>query len=274
MSVQHGRHERLNTILSKELRDGKGDAWGVVLSFTLPQVREWVYFQCKTPQPNSIFQSRLLSFSSVRHVNHQLVLEHVRLDDRVTKFQLQMSRTTIDSGTWVIIGGGAYCGEIGCVAAVHDWGLDVLVVPRFFPCEPWLNTKARKQSDSQHVLWRSDGVMGIPLAVKHDITNSSHMKKPEYEHHLLVLECRCDSVVVVNSVSLFIMQLFHESSHPVVLTAETRAPCPNEWLFEKGDLVEVDDLSFVQVVGMIIDMHTSNVEVNLEGKGTHTFPYC
>ncbi len=192
-------------------------------------------------------------------------------------FQLQMSRTTINSRTWVIIGGGAYHGEIGCVAAVHGWGLDVLVIPRFFPREPWLNTKARKRSDSQHVLWRSDGVMGIPLAAKHevhDITNSSHMKKPEYEHRLLVLECRCDSVVIANSVSLFIMQLFHESSHPVVLAAETRAPCPNEWLFEKGDLVEVDDLSFVQVVGTIIDTHTSNVEVNLEGKGTHTFPYC
>ncbi|KAK0183741.1 hypothetical protein F5146DRAFT_1007644 [Armillaria mellea] len=277
VQCKRGKHDRLAAILLEELRNGKGDAWEVVISFTLPQVREWVYCECKTSQPNPIFQSRLLSSSSVQCVNHRPVLERVRLDDRVAMFQLHMSRMAIDSGTWIIVVGGAYGREIGCVAAVHDWGLDVLVVPRVFPHEPWPSTKPRKRSESRHELWRSDGVVGISLAAKHEvhgITNSSHMKKSEYDHGLLVLECRRDSVVVANGVSLFIMQLFHESSHPVVLAAESRAPCPNEWVFEKGDLVEVDDVSFVPGIGSVIDTHTSHIEVNLDGKGTHTFPYC
>ncbi len=186
-------------------------------------------------------------------------------------------RTAVDLGTWVILCSGAYHGEVRCVVAVHDWGLDVLVVPRFFLHEPWPNLRKRKWSESRHRLWRSGGVMGAPLARKqevHGITKPSPMHKFEYDHQLLLIECHRKNVAPAKAMSLFILRLSHLSSHPIVLATEARALCPHKWNFHKGELVEVTDMSFNKVVGTVVTTHTTNVKVEIQGKGMHCFPFC
>ncbi|SJL15928.1 uncharacterized protein ARMOST_19436 [Armillaria ostoyae] len=266
---KRGSHRRLATVLLDDLKGAKGNDWDVATVFTLPHVRDWIYFENKGSKPNAAFRLQLLSYPSVMRTRNEPIFERVRLDEQVAILHAHMTRTAVDSGTWVILRSGAYRGEVGCVAAVHDWGLDVLVVPRFFPHEPWPNTRKIKRSESRHGLWRSGGVMGTPLATKqevHGITKPSPMHKFEYDHQLLLIECYRDNVAPAKAMPLFILELFHLSSHPIVLAAEAQAPCPHEWYFHKGELVEVDDVSFAKVVGTVVATHTANVEVEMQGK--------
>lgn len=184
----------------------------------------------------------------------------------------------VEQGDWVIMKQGPYRGDMGCVLANHDWGLDALVVPRLFQLEH-IHTRNRNRSHTKHGLWHCGETFyhfGTSMEV-HAITKPRWNEKSEIEHGLLVLECRHDSIVPATTAALPILDLFLRSAHPTVLAAEYRAPCPHEWRFEKDEHVEVlrrgiggDDAR----QGRVVAMNTHGVEINLnDGAGVHLYPF-
>ncbi|KAK0243560.1 hypothetical protein EDD85DRAFT_786460 [Armillaria nabsnona] len=182
VQCKRGSHGRLVTALLDDLKGAKGNDWNVVTIFTLPRVRDWVYFENKGSKPNSVFRLQLLSYPSVGH-GSSFVLVHI--GEKLAMADNQDEKT-VRKSTWIM--------EI--------W---------------WCN--------------------GNPLG--HETG-----------------ECHHADIAPASIISLFIMRLFHMSSHPI------------------GELVEVEDASFAKVVGMVVATHATNVEVEMQGKGIHCFPFC
>ncbi|KAK0493657.1 hypothetical protein EDD18DRAFT_1356639 [Armillaria luteobubalina] len=100
---------------------------------------------------------------------------------------------------------------------------------------------------------------------------NNKLQNSEYDHGLLVLECKIPSLVTATTISASILGLFAESQHLDVLQAILRALCPMEWHFHVGDIVEVTS----NRSGVVCSVNTIGVAVNLDnGAGIHQFPFC
>lgn len=93
----------------------------------------------------------------------------------------------------------------------------------------------------------------------------------EYDHGLLILECPIVSLVFVTTISASIPALFAQSQHPDVLGTVLRVPCPREWHFQVGDVVEVTG----NRSGVVCTVNLTGLAIDLDnGAGTHHFPFC
>ncbi|KAK0472921.1 hypothetical protein IW261DRAFT_1423903 [Armillaria novae-zelandiae] len=136
-----------------------------------------------------------------------------------------MACRNIQPQDWVIIMKGIYRQDLGCVTASHEWGLDVLVIPRLFPAD----VQGRKT--------KAQTVQGFNQI--HSITKPAPNCKPEFDRGLLVLECEHLGVQRASTAPVSTLGLFNQSQHPVVLNALKRL-LPLETTFAVSIIVEKD----------------------------------
>ncbi len=205
-------------------------------------------------------------------MNGRPFLEKVLHEDEAATRCMRSQRSP-DVGDWVVVAKGLYQDDLGCVLAKHKWGFDVLVVPRFIKWEYMLRpTHNVKRSQTEHLLWHSDigqHRFGSHIQVR-SITKLTGSGKDNYHHGLLVLECDDRSLLPATSPPLEILVLFSLSCHPIVLATKHTVPCPHEWQFTVGEVVEVVDGSSEKRLGKIQEVHTHWLEIALnDGSGTH-----
>ncbi|KAK0471222.1 hypothetical protein IW261DRAFT_1572272 [Armillaria novae-zelandiae] len=108
------------------------------------------------------------------------------------------------------------------------------------------------------------------------ITKPHFNEKAHVDKGLLVLECHHNAMLPATTISLRIRDLFHQSLHPLIPAAQTKVPCPCEWLFEEEEEVEVlsQSGSHDHHQGKIVVVTSHHVKVLLDaGKGLHCFPF-
>ncbi len=77
------------------------------------------------------------------------------------------------------------------------------------------------------------------------------------------------------NISLVIHCLFHASDHPIILSAEKHAPCPNEWCFDPGESIKVKAVPYIGLLDTVVGILLLNLEVKLgNNQGIHCFAYC
>ncbi|KAK0468815.1 hypothetical protein IW261DRAFT_1567205 [Armillaria novae-zelandiae] len=232
--------------------------------FALPRIRNWVYLVVQSLH-TSIY-TLLISCSSVITSGGRAIFQEVPLDEQADTLKMLQSKS-LEEGDWIVVKTGPYHGDVGYV----------LVVPWFVDLE-FIHVSKKTQRHTKHNLLGPGGnpyVFGMNTHCL-AITKPRFNEKARVDKGLLVLECRHNAVLPATTISLRILDLFHQSLHPLILAAQTKAPCPREWLFEEEEEVEVLSQSGSHDCrqGKIVVVASHHVEVLLDaGKGLHRFPF-
>ncbi|KAK0472408.1 hypothetical protein IW261DRAFT_1424446 [Armillaria novae-zelandiae] len=237
-------------------------------AFVIPTVRNWVYIQCSSV--NRSMMTFLSASTTVIKAKGQAVLEKVPLDEQDAILNLR-GRRNIQPQDWVIITKGIYRQDLGCVSASHEWGLDVLVIPRLFPTGVQGRKTKAQTVQGLFVPGRAARHFGSSNQI-HSIMKPAPNCKPEVDRGLLVLECEHHGVQRASTAPVSTLGLFNQSQHPVVLNALVRAPCPAEWHFEIGELVRMTGGPKRNEIGTVVEINESGLELTDES-GTHYCPF-
>ncbi|KAK0460298.1 hypothetical protein IW261DRAFT_1578012 [Armillaria novae-zelandiae] len=222
--------------------------------FALPRIRNWVYLVVQSLH-TSIY-TLLVSCSSIITSGGRAIFQEVPLDEQADTLKMLQSKS-LEEGDWIVVKMGPYHGDMGCIRGIFEWGLDVLVVPRFVDLE-FIHVSKKTQRHTKHNLLGPGGnpyVLGMNTHCL-AITKLCFNEKACVDKGLLVLECR------------------HNNIPPN--SGSTKAPCPCEWLFEEEEEVEVLSQSgdHDRRQGKIVVVASHHVEVLLDAsKGLHRFPF-
>ncbi|KAK0207805.1 hypothetical protein IW262DRAFT_1469147 [Armillaria fumosa] len=242
--------------------------------FALPRIRNWVYLVVQSLH-TSIY-TLLVSCSSVITSRGRAIFQKVPLDEQADTLKMLQSKSP-EEGDWIVVKMGPYHGDVGCIRGVFEWGLDVLVMPWFVDLE-FIHVSKKMQRHTKHDLWGPGGnpyVFGINTHCL-AITKLCFNEKAHADKGLLVLECCHNTMLPATTLSLQILDLFHQSLHPLILAAQTKVPCLPEWFFEEEEEVEVLSQSGSHdcCQGRIVVVAPHHIEVLLDaGKGLHHFPF-
>ncbi|KAK0470866.1 hypothetical protein IW261DRAFT_1425702 [Armillaria novae-zelandiae] len=237
-------------------------------AFIIPTVHNWVYIQCSSV--NHSMTTFLSASTTVIKAKGQAVLEKVPLDKQDAILNLRGCRN-IQPQDWVIITKGIYWEDLGCVSASHEWGLDVLVIPRLFPTGVQGRKTKAQTVQGLFVPGCTARHFGSSNQI-HSITKPAPNCKPEVDRGLLVLECEHHGVQRASTAPVSTLGLFNQSQHPVVLNALVRAPCPAEWHFEIWELVRMTGGPKRNEIGTVVEINESGLELTDES-GTHHCPF-
>ncbi|KAK0211995.1 hypothetical protein IW262DRAFT_1301442 [Armillaria fumosa] len=268
---KHGSQDHLVNVLTR-----RKHVCGETIShiFALPKIRNWVYLVVQSLH-TSIY-ALLASCSSVITSRGRAIFQEVPLDKQADTLKILQTKSP-EEGDWIIVKTGPYHGDVGCIRGIFEWRLDVLVVPRFVDPE-FIHVSKKMQRHTKHGLW---GLGDNPYVFGNNthclaITKLRFNEKARADQGLLVLECHYNAVLPATTISLHILDLFHQSLHSLILAAQTKAPCPREWFFEEEEEVEVlsQSGSHHRRQGRIVVVASHHVEVLLDaGEGLHHFPF-
>ncbi|KAK0485333.1 hypothetical protein EDD18DRAFT_1111652 [Armillaria luteobubalina] len=228
-------------------------------AFALPLVSQWVYLDCRYVNP--ALQQLLSSSFAVATSNGTPILEEVPIEEETSIRTMQQGKPNLQKGDWVVLSTGPYR---------NDKFLSFLIsTPTSIGTAP-----SEIEDSTAHFVSGITNQMLQRLGTMRQICQLTQIQKlqnSEYDHGLLVLECKIPSLVTVTTISASILGLFAESQHLDVLQAILRVPCPMEWHFHVGDIVEVTSNRSSVVCGV----NTIGVAVDLDnGAGIHQFPFC
>ncbi len=230
-----------------------------------------MYLDCQYVNPS--LRQLLSSSFAVATSNGAPILEEVPIKEVASIRTMQQGKPNLQKGDWVVLSTGPYRNDVGCVREIYDWGAEILVIPRFYSCEYRHRPQQNRRQHSSLYLWDTNQMLQRLGTMRQicQLTQTQKRQNGEYDHGLLVLECKIPSLVTATTISASILGLFVESQHLDVLPAILRAPCPMEWHFQVGDLVEVPS----NRSGVVCSVNTFGVAVDLDnGAGIHQFPFC
>jgi hypothetical protein len=214
-------------------------------AFTRASTRGWVYVET-TMTPT--FQRLLSLIPGVISPNHGLIKFLIDVPDRVGVITLpKLVETRFEVGHWARVLRGLYKDDIGLVASVETYGVNLLLVPRLPPA--WDNRdltttnrkrKRRQQTprappalfDAFHYVTSRGGSFVTPPHEEPRYTIGSllfefGLIRGGFDYHTI------SSDVVFLPTSL--ASAFHESGHPTMKYASV--PPPHEWEFYEGELL-------------------------------------
>ncbi|KAK0438716.1 uncharacterized protein EV420DRAFT_1735980 [Desarmillaria tabescens] len=245
----------------------------LIAAFCLALIPQWVYLDCQYVNP--ALRSLLSSSFSVVTTNGCPILEQISDGEESSIQTMQQGKPDPQQGDWVVVTRGPYRNDVGCVREIYDWGAEVLVVPCFYAHEHRHVPQKDKRKNSSLSLWDSTRTLDR-LGTTRQIRLETSRKRPdsEYDHGLLILECEIHSLVPATTISVSTLALFMQSQHVIILQAESRVPCPMEWHFQVGDVVELPGPPYDRS-GVVCSVNTVGVAVDLDnGAGIHQFPFC
>lgn len=234
--------------------------------FTPANIRGYVYLECNM---NQDIQGLLRRSPGVIHSHNEIVRMPIEISDRVKLFNVKTPCSSFSQGEWIRITRGAYKGDIGLIHSIHNWGADVLLVPRIPYCSP--DRKGKRKASS------------IPITPKlFDVTEfESTSPLPATHHHdgsYTIGRLRIIDGLALKSVNYLsmssntfgvpghILSQFILSGHPSIDI--TVMPMPLEWQFLSGERVRVIKSS---KMGAIHATTERQVEVEIDGEGIFVF---
>ena len=162
---------------------------------------------------------------------------------------------------------GPYKGDVGFVAGIESWGVEVLLVPCL--AAPLFSLK-RKQSTvppppvlfDPPTFYHQHKILRYPDGsyLCNSLTFECGLLRKGFDFHLL-------STVVLN-ISSQLSMLFQDSQHPRILASTF--PPPQEWNFEEGEKVFVHSANRN---GSILSVGPDILEVDLGDIGTVAVPW-
>ncbi|KAK0473631.1 hypothetical protein IW261DRAFT_1423541 [Armillaria novae-zelandiae] len=243
----------------------------LIAAFALPLVSQWVYLDCQYVNP--ALRQLLSSSFAVATSNGAPILEEVPIEEEGSIRTMEQGKLNLQKGDWVMLSTGPYHNDVGCVREIYDWGAEILVIPHFYSHEYWHSPQQDRRQRSSFYLWDTNQMLQRLGTMRQicQLTWTQKRQNSEYDHGLLVLECKIPSLVTATTISASILGLFAESQHLDVLQAILCTPCPMEWHFQVGDVVEVMN----NRSGVVCSVNTIGMAVDLDnGVGIHQFPFC
>ena len=150
--------------------------------------------------------------------------------------------SNLDVGHWVRVLKGTYKGDVGCVAAITNFGgVNLLLIPRLpTPClDSSLSKRKRSTTPPEPKLFD-------PLAAKRDFHIAPVQQEPDiyrfngyrFEHGLILktFDLRSVSTTAVY-IPTQLLYLYQSADHPALATFAF--PRPLEWHFAEGEVVLV-----------------------------------
>ncbi|KAK0237583.1 hypothetical protein EDD85DRAFT_789738 [Armillaria nabsnona] len=243
----------------------------LIATFALLLVPQRVYLDCH--HVNTTLRQLLSSSFAVITSNGALILEEVPIEEEASICTMQQGQPKPQKGDWVVIPTGPYRRDVGCVHQIHDWGAEVFIIPCFYSRKYRCRPQRDQRQHSSLSLWDSNGTLKKLGTMRQicSVTRTQKRQTSEYDHGLLILECRIASLVFATTISTSILALFAQSQHPDILDTVLLAPCPREWHFQVGDIVEVTG----NRPGVVCTVNPTGLAIDLDnGAGIHHFPFC
>ena len=177
--------------------------------------------------------------------------------------------SNLDPGQWIRVTRGVYKGDIGLIQSIHDWGTEVLLIPRIPYCAPDRKGK-RKASPTINPakLFNATAftaTSSLPL-MKH--ADGSYMiGRLQFVNGLVLksLSHKSMSATVLGVTGLVLSQ-FLLSGHPSINIAFM--PLPLEWYFVPGERVRITRSA---KMGAIHTSKERQVEVEIDDEGIFAF---
>ncbi len=234
---------------------------------TLPHTRGYIFLECNM---NLHLLCLLRRLPGIVFCREEVVRACIA---RSEYLMLLNAKPTVDSnfteGQWVRVTRGVYKGDLGLVDSIHDWGAEVLLIPRIPYCAPDRKGK-RKASPISNPAKLFDptafkSTSSLPLTQHADGTYAiGHLR---FVNGLVLKSLSHRSISATTfGVPGLVLSQFILSEHPSIDIAFM--PLPLEWHFMIGERVRVTGTS---KIGAIHSTKERQVEIEIDGEGVFAF---
>ncbi|KAF9472393.1 hypothetical protein BDN70DRAFT_900583 [Pholiota conissans] len=241
-------------------------------AFSRGSLRGCIYLECFM---NTCLLELLAEISGVSHNSHGIRRHQVQDHSDSLKLlqmpSIQNGNTAV--GDWVTITKGLYRGDIGLVSAAHNWGVNVLLIPRL-TCSDIPEIKGKRSkflavkyspklfnaaefglSSTKNLVCLPDGsyILGR-LRLSHGLVMKA------YDYHSVGSQ--------VGDIPWHQFSLYASAGHPNIKLANL--PRPQEWTFIEGERVTIRSSG---KRGVIYAIGATHVDIELWQEGRHQFTW-
>lgn len=234
--------------------------------FTPANVPGYVYLECNM---NRDLQDLLRRSPGVVLFQNEIVRKPIEITDRVKLFNVKTPCSDFSQGDWIRVTRGAYKGDVGLIHSIHNWGADVLLIPRIPYCSPDRKGKCKASSIpiAPKLFDPAEFESASPLTVKHHHDGSYTIGRLRIVNGLTLKSVNYQSMSSHTfAVPGHILSQFIMSGHPSINVAAM--PVPLEWRFVSGERVRVPKSSKLGVIHAITERQ---LEIDIDGEGIFLF---
>lgn len=234
-------------------------------AFTRGALRGYIYIECRM---NEHSRELLLKMPGLLATKHGIQIKKVEPKD-YTKLLTMRTARAIERYSWVRISKGLYRGDEGIVCAAEDWGVSVLLVPRFEDATETHKRKSMANRPVPRLLNDDPGMVADTSATTTTSLRRQTSGGSKFENGLVLK--RFDFLSVSNNAldtSVHLFKEFTRSKHSIL--AKVPLLRPREWYIETNDLI-VDKIDGQE--GIIESVSSTYVEAYVENEGTRQVPW-